>query len=191
LAPDTFSFPDDTFSFPDTGFRPTVSDIPAIRAALQQQGFLTPNARIVIEESAGGPRVFYNLVTGERINRGKAMTFLESLRAQGSNYGLLTSECRVTETPLFVDLCWGEGLDLTTITSDPGIEIEKGSRRFVLMRIAGEIRYYVGPSDPYGSEAECEVGVFPSLSSALAFAHDYLMRRCHLSEIGAERHPRK
>lgn len=50
-----------------TGFRPTVGDIPAVRQALEQQGFLTPNASIVIEEFAGGPRVRYNLVTGAQV----------------------------------------------------------------------------------------------------------------------------
>jgi hypothetical protein len=119
------------------------------------------------------------------------MTFLESLRAQGPSYDLLASQCKMTETPLFVDLCWGESLDFTTITNDPGIEIEKGSRLFVLMRIAGQIRYYAGPSNPYDTETEIDVGVFPSITSALAFGHDYLIRGCRLSEIGAERHPRK
>ncbi len=51
-----------------TGFVPRVSDIPAIRQALQQQGFLTPGACIVIEEYPGGPRAIYNLSTGERIH---------------------------------------------------------------------------------------------------------------------------
>jgi len=119
------------------------------------------------------------------------MTFLESLRAEGSSYDLLASQCKLTETLLFADLCWGEGLDVITVTSDPGVEIDKGRRRFVLMRVAGEIRYYAGTSDPYDSEAESEVGVFPHIASALAFGHDYLIAGCCLSEIGAERHPRK
>ena len=38
-----------------TGFVPKVGDIPAIRQALQQQGYLTPGAKIVIEGYAGGP----------------------------------------------------------------------------------------------------------------------------------------
>jgi hypothetical protein len=119
------------------------------------------------------------------------MNFIESLRAQGSSYDHLASECKMTETPIFCDLCWGDGLDATTILSDPGVEINKGQRRFVLMRIAGEIRYYVGPSDPYDTETESEVGVFPNIPLALAFGHDYLIRGFRLSEIGAQRQPRR
>jgi hypothetical protein len=119
------------------------------------------------------------------------MTFIESLRAEGPSYHLLASQCKVTETPIFADLCWGEGLDLKTVISDPGVEIDKGPRRFVLMRIGGEIRYYAGTSDPYDSESEREVGAFPSIASALAFGHDYLVRGYRLAEIEAERNPRK
>jgi len=51
-----------------TGFVPTVGDIPAIREALLRMGYLTARSRIVIEPVPGGPRLIYNLWTGERIN---------------------------------------------------------------------------------------------------------------------------
>ena len=118
------------------------------------------------------------------------MTFLETLRSQGFRYDLLASQCRVTETPIFLDLCWGKDLDFTTIANDPGVEIDRGSRRFVLMRIGGDIRYFAGASDPYNSEAESEFGIFPSMSSALEFGYDYLIENHEISEISAERNPR-
>jgi len=97
----------------------------------------------------------------------------------------------MTETPFFADLCWGENFDFDGITSDPGIEIDKGCRRLVLMRIAGQIRYFAGSTDPYDDEPEMEVGVFPTMDSALAFGYDYLIRRCHLSEIVADREKKR
>jgi hypothetical protein len=118
------------------------------------------------------------------------MTFLENLRAQGSGYQILASQCKLTETPIFMDLCWGEELDIWTIVGDPGIQLDKGSRRFVFARVAGEIRYYAGPSEPNDEKTEIEVGVFPSIPSALAFGYEWLLRGCGLSEIGAERRPR-
>jgi hypothetical protein len=119
------------------------------------------------------------------------MKFLESLRAQGALFAFLASQCKATETPIFADLCWGKQRDFTKIVSDPGIEFDKGSRLFVLMRIEGEVRYYAGTSDPSDAESESEVGVFPDISSALAFGYDYLIRRCHFLEINTARNTRK
>lgn len=119
------------------------------------------------------------------------MKFLESLRVQGVRYDVLASQCNMTETPLFADLCWGENLDVTTLAMDPGVEIDKGPRRFVLMRVAGELRYYAGPSDPYDEETEIDVGIFPNIEAALVFGYDWLIHGYDLSAIGAERYPRK
>jgi hypothetical protein len=48
-------------------FKPTVEDIPAIREALQQRGFLSNirSATINIEEGPG--HGVYNLLTGEKL----------------------------------------------------------------------------------------------------------------------------
>lgn len=77
-----------------------------------------------------------------------------------------------------------------TLINDPGIEIDKGSRRFVLMRIAGEIRYFAGTSDPYDEEGESETGIFSNIASALEFGNDYLVGNCSFAEITIKRNPR-
>jgi hypothetical protein len=91
-----------------------------------------------------------------------------------------------TPCPDFGDLWW-DPIDLDAVLNDPGVKFETASRMFVVARINGELRYFAGAKDIYEENYDYELGVFGTLSHALAFAEAYLIAERELREIDDER----
>lgn len=113
--------------------------------------------------------------------------FLNSLHNQHPVFDTILDACHTKTMPVFVDLCWGDSFDLITAFRDPGIQLDAQERRLVLMRVDNEIRYYVGPNDPYADDYPQEIGILSTEADALSFAYEYLVKRLPLSEINVER----
>jgi hypothetical protein len=114
-------------------------------------------------------------------------SFLDDLRSETNLFGAIESASRVVILPVFIDLCWGEHFDFLRAMKDPGIQFDMERRRFVLMRIDNEIRYYAGTSDPYAQDAPYEIGIFPNTALALSFGGEYLIQGRLFEDITIER----
>jgi hypothetical protein len=91
--------------------------------------------------------------------------------------------CQPQIMPGFIDLFWDNAIDVLKIAGDPGIQLDKYPRRVVLLKINNEIRYYAGSANPFVKELPVEIGVLPTESDALSFAHEYLVGCTALAEI--------
>jgi hypothetical protein len=91
--------------------------------------------------------------------------------------------CQTQIMPGFIDLFWDNAIDVLKIAGDPGIQLDKYPRRLVLLRINDEIRYYAGSTSPFVNELPVEIGVLPTESDALSFAHKYLLTCKSFTEI--------
>ncbi|HTU89203.1 MAG TPA: hypothetical protein VMF69_03820 [Gemmataceae bacterium] len=114
-------------------------------------------------------------------------SFLDSLRNQQPAFNAILDVCQASTMPVFADLCWGDTFDLNAAFRDPGIQLDAQERRLVLMRVNNEIRYYVGPNDPFADDYPQEIGTLPTEADALSFAYEYLVKRLPLSEIKVKR----
>jgi hypothetical protein len=113
--------------------------------------------------------------------------FLDSLRNQQSIFDATSDACQTRTMAVFMDLCWGDAFDTIAAFRDPGIQFDMQERRLVIMRVSKEIRYYVGPNDPFANDCPQEIGILATEVAAISFAYEYLVKRHPLSEIKVER----
>ena len=117
-------------------------------------------------------------------------TLLESLREEPEAVGRLTRVAGQRSCPDFGDLWW-DPEDFGATFDDPAILFATAERKVVLARLRGELRYYAGDADIYAPEYEYEIGTFPAVKDALAFAERYLTSGSRLADLADRREVRK
>jgi hypothetical protein len=104
-----------------------------------------------------------------------------------------TLGCTKREESLgFGDFMWGqfdfdEWVDRILHHRDPGVKFTTANRIFVMEEHQGELRFDAGGWNAAVYDEPNELGVFPSVGEALAYAVDFLVHGLPPRDIGVQR----
>jgi hypothetical protein len=113
----------------------------------------------------------------------------------------ITAVARQSSCPFFADLFWDVvDFDPFALSNNPGVMFESPRRIVVFQELGGELRYYAGAwcldqdrryleEDRIEAEGR-EIGVFPTVRDALAFAGQYLIEERAFQTIHVPRYTR-
>lgn len=112
------------------------------------------------------------------------MSLEAEVDAESGTVQRITAVARRSSCTAFADILWPPTPPPLAFMDDPGVMFESPHRIVIFQRISGELRYYAGgwcpdqrriylEQDRVWAEGS-ELGVFGSVTDALAFAEQYL-----------------